>query len=399
MGSAILSASPNLCMVCSVSTCNIFLGCEIFGMLVVVVHRYTFRAVGRVARLSTDSGPGKRHGGHLVQPLNYATHAIEQLSSDRQRAILTNPELGALYDTVIELLSESIKFILPNCAELIDMSELRQAHVDMARLPYPVVAFEATWGLPQGPPSNTLTGERSTRRIALCMTLTAELALRVPGAEAFLDEAGGGVLVIPIGWNDAHGCWKMPLGGVFVPHQNEVADYVPGETCLLTRMTSERIVDAGVPVNQLKTLRVLPFNLIPSVVRAGAGYSEERIAAMVIGDARDEIAMLLQACVVLNCSNVQAATLTAPVALNRKRVAKGKQPFFDYRVLQVGAPRGRSDQVTGRHHASPLSHLRRGHIRRLEGKTVWVRPTVVNPGGEAATPKAYAVRTPASGLR
>ncbi len=140
-----------------------------------------------------------------MQPLNYATHAIEQLSSDRQRAILTNPELGALYDTVLELLSESIKFILPNCAELIDMSELRQAHVDMARLPYPVVAFESTWDLPQGSPSNTLTGERSTRRIALCMTLTAELTQRVPGTEVFLDEAGGGVLVVPIGWNDTHG--------------------------------------------------------------------------------------------------------------------------------------------------------------------------------------------------
>ncbi|WP_312710614.1 hypothetical protein [Stenotrophomonas sp.] len=164
-------------------------------------------------------------------------------------------------------------------------------------------------------------------------------------------------------------------------------------------MASEGIVGAGVPVSQLKTFRVLPFNLIPSLVRAGFGYSEDRIAAMIIDGALSEIAMLLQACVVLNCSNVQAATLTAPVALNRKGVAKGKRTFFDYRVLQVGAPRGRSDQVTGRHHASPLSHLHRGHIRRLEGKTVWVRPTVVNPGGEATTPKAYAVRTPASGLR
>ncbi len=97
-----------------------------------------------------------------MQPLNYGTHAIEQLSSDQQRTILTNPELGALYDTVLELLSESIKFSLPTCAGLIDMSELRQAHVDMARLPYPMVAFEAAWDLPQSSPSNTLTGERST---------------------------------------------------------------------------------------------------------------------------------------------------------------------------------------------------------------------------------------------
>ena len=146
---------------------------------------------------------------------------------------------------------------------------------------------------------------------------------------------------------------------------------------------------------KLKTFRVLPFNLIPSVIRAGFGYTEESIAARILMDVRDEIVMLLQACVVLNCSNVQAAKLAVPEALNKKRKAKGKQPFFEYRVLQVGAPRGRSDQGSGRRHASPLSHLRRGHIRRLEGKTVWVRPTVVNPGGEAAMPKVYAVRAPA----
>ena len=85
-----------------------------------------------------------------MQPLNYSAHAIEQLRTDRQRAILSNPELDALYGIVIELLCESAKFILPNCAELVDLSELRQAHVDMARLPYPVVAFEATWVLPDG---------------------------------------------------------------------------------------------------------------------------------------------------------------------------------------------------------------------------------------------------------
>jgi len=101
-------------------------------------------------------------------------------------------------------------------------------------------------------------------------------------------------------------------------------------------VASEGIVGAGVSVSQLKTFRMLPFNLIPSGGRDGFGYSEDRIAAMIIDGARSEIAMLLQACVVLDCSNVQAATLTAPVALNWKRVAKGKQPFFKYRVLQVG---------------------------------------------------------------
>lgn len=138
-----------------------------------------------------------------MQPLNYAVHAVEQLRLDRQWAIRTNRELGPMYDAVIELLCESVKFILPNRAELVDLSELRQAHVDMARLPYPVVAFESTWTDAERTGGAKLAGERSSRRIALCMTLTAELAERVPGTRVFLQEPEGGVLVIPIslgGW-------------------------------------------------------------------------------------------------------------------------------------------------------------------------------------------------------
>lgn len=205
-----------------------------------------------------------------MPPLNYAAHAVEQLHADRQRVIGGHPELDSLYETVIELLCESIKFILPNRAELIDLSELRQAHVDMARLPYPVVALDATWTFADGRGGSKQGGERSTKRIALCMTLTAELAERIPGTKAFLDEAEGGVLMIPISWGDAEGRWKLPLGGVFFPYQNKVTDYVPGEVCPVTRMAGERVIDLGVSTKQLKTFRALPFNLIPSGLQMAA---------------------------------------------------------------------------------------------------------------------------------
>ena len=43
-------------------------------------------------------------------------------------------------------------------------------------------------------------------------------------------------------------------------------------------------------------------------------------------------------------TNVTVPEIAAPKMLNKKRVAKGKQPFFSYRVLQIEAPRGESDR-------------------------------------------------------
>ena len=93
-------------------------------------------------------------------------------------------------------------------------------------------------------------------------------------------------------------------------------------------------------------------------------------------------------------TNVTVPEITAPKMLNKKRVAKGKQPFFSYRVLQIQAPRGVRAVAGGGGHAAPRAHLRRGHIRRLEERTVWVRPAMVNLGASAvlgAVGKDYAL--------
>lgn len=71
--------------------------------------------------------------------------------------------------------------------------------------------------------------------------------------------------------------------------------------------------------------------------------------------------------------------IEAPNALNKKRQANGKQPFFSYKVLQLAEEQRASVKGgSGGQHSSPRMHLRRGHLRRLESKVVWVRPSMVN---------------------
>lgn len=125
--------------------------------------------------------------------------------------------------------------------------------------------------------------------------------------------------------------------------------------------------------------------------------SRDKTNAQIFVDSNDEVLVLLQACSVLNCANITTASIDAAPALNKKRQASGKQPFFSYKVLQLSEDRKTSCRAgAGGQHVSPRMHLRRGHLRRLEHKTVWVRPAMVNAATtHGVVAKDYAV-TPRS---
>jgi hypothetical protein len=58
---------------------------------------------------------------------------------------------------------------------------------------------------------------------------------------------------------------------------------------------------------------------------------------------------------------------------NRRKIAQGKTPSYDWTTVVVTATPPRAEPKGGTH-ASPRLHDRRGHIRRLRsGKNVWVK--------------------------
>lgn len=59
---------------------------------------------------------------------------------------------------------------------------------------------------------------------------------------------------------------------------------------------------------------------------------------------------------------------------NKRKIAQGKLPTYDWTTVVVVATPPKSDPQGGTH-ASPRLHDRRGHLRRLRsGKNVWVKP-------------------------
>lgn len=70
--------------------------------------------------------------------------------------------------------------------------------------------------------------------------------------------------------------------------------------------------------------------------------------------------------------------LATPNSTNERRVRKGKQPLFEWKVIEVDAKYGDGDRTGTGTHASPRLHMRRGHERICQsGKRVWVRSTMV----------------------
>lgn len=77
---------------------------------------------------------------------------------------------------------------------------------------------------------------------------------------------------------------------------------------------------------------------------------------------------------------------------NKMRRALGKVPLFSYKVLTIGKKKPKTRQLGGTH-ASPRSHLRRGHYRTApkSGRRYWVEPCMVKGETPGFVHKDYRV--------
>lgn len=136
-------------------------------------------------------------------------------------------------------------------------------------------------------------------------------------------------------------------------------------------------------------------SVAPSQMRFANGEMGERMnnggkpdsaAAGNIGDP------LMTALMILNTRNVERETVQAPEKLQRARKKSGKPliPSFDrvntvpYVTAILARGRRRSGDDLGGHHASPMPHIRRGHVRvYATGQSTFIRDTLVNVADEA----------------
>lgn len=325
-----------------------------------------------------------------ITPVNYCTHAIEDLrqtaKDSRERGLMV---AAARLDAVVRMLSTAPKFLLPNCAELIDTENVRETHLELLRLPYPVTVFEAPWRKAEIVPAATVAGVQeslSTRRIALCWEMTEDYTPFGGLKEIGMFRAGypeGGVFIYPIYYSDELKTWNPGAGGTFVPREFRIPE--GHKPTRMTQMMLEVKENAGRLQRNAFQHFAEPFVLLDEIFQLVVAQSQgdvDAALARLTYDANDEVHMAIQACAVLNCANVGTVDVHPKPAMNARRLAMRRPPFFTYKVLQLAVGKAAAGGNGPGSHLAPRTHLRRGHIRRLENRVTWVRPAVVNAGSE-----------------
>jgi hypothetical protein len=330
-----------------------------------------------------------------IQALNYSAHAIADLAQRAREVRGKAPVTASVIDQLIVLLRDSVKFILPNRCELLDSGTLRQAHLELVRLPYPVVAFEAPWAsesVEERIGDHAMT--KSSKRIALCFEARRDMEL-LPGMNDVLDHpkfAAGGVFVVAISYIDSDDKWQVAPGAAFLGYgtQLQKSTESPEAGLGFEHEASDRyisgLMEAGLVRKNAAKFLMEAVVLLPEIYSGllMIDGDEVKTRTRLYVDTRDEVMTLVQACAVINCQNVASLDVPAPAALNKKRLAKGKVPFFSYKVLQLSDDlKPLPGAAQGGTHASPRMHLRRGHLRSLDSdRRVWVRPAIVNAGSD-----------------
>lgn len=244
------------------------------------------------------------------------------------------------------------KFVLPDYGEILG-AEVTPSIVETARdsrLPFGSVVLEFC-----APARGTLEEGRVAveRRLVVCTEI-----LDAP-ERAF----SGGFMAWPIPY----------VGGRWIPPTFGVGFYY----------TQHRTDD--------QALAIAPFGEHGERVTRELVEEGRSVEDFVFREYVTEIRTVCQFLAALSCTNVTAEILRP----NREaRAARPGSTLFDYHILMVDPSKERNpSEDRGGTHASPRTHLRRGHIRRLAwGPRVWVNSCVVNPTALGTVDKDYRLK-------
>lgn len=318
----------------------------------------------------------------MTQPLNYTPKAIEQLLSYPADHA---PGMAAGFRYIAGKLREAQVFVLSDHGQLLDRSKPRpEVPGVLFRPPFPVVALEYA-AAPEEWNQGFYDAAKCSRRIALAWEWKDDLPAELRKWAA--PSLGEGVVIASVAYFDAQQAWFPIATAVHLAYDQpwQKSEATPFQMSMIeVGRLSQKQADA-------KSMAGLPIGLLPEpiveAVQQHGGIATVYDALM--ADLTDEVSAYSDLCYALACKNVSTREHPAPQALNRNRIKAGKLPLKGFHVLEMSGGGAMPGSAGAGDRAAARSHLRRGHIRRLDQQRVtWVNSTIVS--GRGFVDKVYA---------
>lgn len=296
-----------------------------------------------------------------MKRINHSSQAIQFFTAKAARPDAHQND-KIMFPWLASCLNGGVKFVIPDAKTIFDGGDTTRA-MELVRLPYPVTVLE--YELEELTPSEP--GMSAPKRIALCVSPSSpslDAIDRFCNLPTRSDEDG--IYVVAV--FECDGVWFVPPVLAFVRSAAEP-------------VANDRRNSGGARYGQRFEMIPIPVEATMRCYRAEG----EQLVQDLFRDVHDEVNSAVTFCKLMNCSNVHEQLIPAPKSINAARARKGKLPLFEYRTLVIDVAAASNGvmnsqgETSGR--ASPRQHLRRGHIRRIADRVIWVNAAVVGAHG------------------
>jgi len=271
-----------------------------------------------------------------MRPGRYLTDYIDFVPQFKRQ--FSKQDFAMAMGMVVGVRKLGTMFVLPDHGKLKERKGPLELTGDIFRPPYPICVLEFTGDHAPDVPEHAI----STRRIVMTF------------------DHGDRVDIIPVTYIDYMGIWAPPILKFTLYYGEHIAVRIDKEeVSTLTHFNS-----------------VMP-DLFTTIKNETFGGSLEKFANEMAQDFQDELWAYTDFCRTLHENHVAFEDVEPDKKLNKMRRARGKAPLFTYKTLVIGRKK-RKSQFLGGTHASPRSHLRRGHYRTSQkGVRHWVQPCMI----------------------
>lgn len=280
----------------------------------------------------------------------------DEMCDDLAKYIKLNKQGASYYSRIRRLMqSQAIHFQLPHGGYILPNSgDEVVIDTDILRPPYPVTVIE----YPEGGTELRAGETPSTKRLVLAV------------------DEGDSVVLFPAYYSDAHDAWHPPFLYWRLKY---------GRTFSLSRTIPKDFSDDDVITYGEGWHGALRSSNVPLTL--------DEYASMELRNINQELSVYMDYSLAMAEYETEISDQRPDAQRARMQRLRGKRPLFTYKVITITGKRKVSKESKGGTHASPVTHLRRGHWRHYKsGKRAWVEAMVVN-GKDGMVAKDYKVES------